>query len=263
MGYSRWILVAGLGLFALPARADLAEVKASGTLRVLAVKVSPDDEFFAVPVESQPGFDREVIEGFATLHRLRMEPVVVGSWDALIPSLQQGKGDVIVGRFTATDARSKVIAFTAQTFPTRNVVLTRKPHRAVASLAELREEKVGTIRGTSMAEAVAAAGVPKANVVDTVPPGGLPGALRSGQATAVVLGLESAIVAQRDDPEIQIGLFLGQPGSLAYGVRKEDTALLEALNAYIENLRRTPSWNRLVLKYFGDRSLDILKKARE
>jgi ABC-type amino acid transport substrate-binding protein len=78
----------------------------------------------------------------------------------------------------------------------------------------------------------------------------------------VVLGIESAIVAQRDDPQIEIGLFLGAPGSLAYGVRREDLALLAALNTYIENVRKTPTWSRLVVKYFGEKAPEILKKAR-
>ena len=71
------------------------------------------------------------------------------------------------------------------------------------------------------------------------------------------------MVARRKDPDIQIGLFLGRPGSLAYGVRKEDAELLAALNRYIESLRKTPSWNRLVLKYFGTTAVDILRRARE
>jgi hypothetical protein len=34
------------------------------------------------------------------------------------------------------------------------------------------------------------------------------------------------------------------------------------LNDYITNLRRSPTWNRLVVKYFGASALDVLKKAR-
>jgi hypothetical protein len=37
---------------------------------------------------------------------------------------------------------------------------------------------------------------------------------------------------------------------------------LKALDEYIENLRRTPTWSRLVVKYFGERAPDVLKKAR-
>jgi ABC-type amino acid transport substrate-binding protein len=80
--------------------------------------------------------------------------------------------------------------------------------------------------------------------------------------SAVVLGVENAISAQRADPALQLGLFLGPPTSLAYGVRKGDADLLKALDEYIENLRRTPTWSRLVVKYFGERAPDVLKKAR-
>ena len=146
--------------------------------------------------------------------------------------------------------------------PTRNVVLTRRPHRLVRTIGELREEKVGTVKGTSLAEAVAAAGVPPAHVDGSVPSGALPDALKSGQVSAVVLGVENAISAQRADPALQLGLFLGPPTSLAYGVRKGDAELLKALDEHIENLRRTPTWSRLVVKYFGERAPDVLKKAR-
>jgi len=131
----------------------------------------------------------------------------------------------------------------------------------VATVEALREEKVGTIKGSSMAEAVRAV-VPAPNVDDSFPPGGLPGALVAGKVSAVVLGVESAIAAQRQDQEMELGTFVGPPRSLAYGVRKQDAALLQALNEYIDNVRRTPTWSRLVVEYFGASAPDILRKVR-
>ncbi|MGH8514778.1 MAG: transporter substrate-binding domain-containing protein, partial [Gammaproteobacteria bacterium] len=81
-----------------------------------------------------------------SLHRLRMEPVTVSTWDGLIPALLQGRGDLVAGRFTVTEARSRQVAFTTEVFPTRNVVLTRRPGRVVTTLDELRAEKVGKIK---------------------------------------------------------------------------------------------------------------------
>jgi membrane-bound lytic murein transglycosylase F len=247
---------------ALPvAAADFADVKAKGTLRVIVMPLSATDEFFPIPAGARPGFDREVLDGFAGLHRIKLEVVPVEGWDNLIPALLQGRGDVIAGRFTVTDTRLKQIAFTSEVFPSRNVVMTRKPHAPVATLEALRDEKVGTIKGSSMAEAVRAV-VPASNVDDSFPPGGLPGALVAGKVSAVVLGIESAIAAQRHDPEIELGAFVGPPRSLAYGVRKQDAALLQALNEYVDNLRRTPTWSRLVVEYFGSAAPEILRKAR-
>jgi ABC-type amino acid transport substrate-binding protein len=249
-------------LLAVPVGAsDLEAVKARGSLRVLAVDLKEPDEFFQF--KGTPGFDREILEGFATLHRVRLEPVAIAAWDDLVPALLADRGDLIAGRFTVTEERRRRIAFTKETFPTRNVVLTRKPTPPVTSLEALRALRVGTVRGSSMAEAIARAGVPEANVDDSVRPGGLPAALAAGKVKAIVLGVEYAVVARRDDPQIEIGMFVGPPGSLAYGLRKEDAALLAALDAYIENLRRTATWNRLVLKYFGESAPEVLKKARQ
>lgn len=243
---------------------DLAEVKARGTLRVLAVSPLPTDEFFSsLPQTDRPGFDRELLEGFASLQRVKLEVVPLTSWDALIPALKEGKGDLIAGRYTVTETRKQQVDFTLEVFPTRNVVVTRAPHRVITTLEELRAERVGTVKGTSLAEAVAAAAVPPDKVDDTVRSGHLPDALKEGKATAVVLGIENAISAQRTDAALQLGLFLGPPKSLAWAVRKADSALLQACNQYIENMRRSPTWSRLVVKYFGEAAPAVLKKARE
>jgi membrane-bound lytic murein transglycosylase F len=177
----RWSILLLACMAGVAGTTDLTEIKRSGVLRVLRMDVATTDEFFPVLAGGPPGFDREVLEGFASLHRLRVEPVTVSAWDGLIPALRQGRGDLVAGRFTVTEARSRQVAFTTEVFPTRNVVLTRKPGRLVTTLDELRAEKVGIIRGTSMAEAVAAAGVPRAHLVDTITTGKLPEALQTGQ----------------------------------------------------------------------------------
>jgi membrane-bound lytic murein transglycosylase F len=259
----RSLAAAALALAAaLPAVAapDFDEIKARGTLRVLVMPDTKRPEFYSLRPGSPPGFDAELLDGFAKLHRLKLEVVPQSGWDALIPALLDKKGDLIAGRFTATEGRRKLVGFTSEVFPTRNVVINRKPRKPVATLEQLKAEKVGTNKGSSMAEALAAAGV--TNVDDSVPPGAYDEALKSGKVTAAVWGVESAIALQRDDPEIQLGMFVGPPASLAYAVRKAEPQLLHALNEYIENVRHTQTWSRLVVKYFGEAAPEILKKAR-
>lgn len=240
--------------------ADLPEIIERGELRVLVVDGSP--AFFGVRPGAPAGLDREILDGFANLHKVKLRVVEIMSWEELIPALQENKGDVIAGGMTDTPERAKLVSFTAEVFPTRDVVLTRKPHRVVTSVAQLREEKVGTIKGTSYAVTVANAGVPTKNVDDSIPPMGLAGALKSGQVTAVIDGIEDALRLQQEDPMLQIGTFVGPPSSLAFAVRKRDPALFQALNAYVSNVRKSPTWSRLVVKYFGASAIDVLKRAR-
>ena len=186
----------------------------------------------------------------------------VNGWDALIPALLAGKGDIIAGRFTATEARKKQIAFTSEVFPYRLVVITRKPHRVVGTIEELRKEKIATTKGSAMVEVLESVGVPASARDESVLTGGYVEALRTGKATATVWGVESAIASRKEDPDLQLGMFVGPPGSLAFGVRKGDAALLAALNQYVDGIRRTPTWSRLVVKYFGEDAPEILRKAR-
>jgi len=239
---------------------DLPEIKNTGKLRVLAVAIGEGPQFMSRG-GAEPGMDAEMLAAFAKLHGLTVEPVFITAWDALAPSLLSGKGDVIAGGYTDTAERRQVVDFSIEVFPTRDVVITRRPTPPVTTLEQLRKLRVSTVKGTSMSAALAAAGVKQ--VDDAIPPGGVPAALREGRAIAAVDGLESALVAARHDPDLQIGLFVGSAQSLAYAVRKESPQLLAALNEYVGNLRRTPTWNRLVVKYFGASAPDILRRARQ
>ena len=254
------LILGGLTSSSTAFAADLGEIRKRGTLRVLAV-VCPEETYFVSQQPGRPpGFDVEILQGFAKLHSLQVEVLPVSGWDALIPSLRREVGDLIAGGFTITESRKKPIDFTVEVFPTRSVVMTRKPQPVITNLADLKARRVGTVKGTFMEEELAAAGV--TNVDRSIETGGLPDALKAGRIDAGVDGLEAALSAQSKDHDLQMGMFLDRPASLAYGVRKEDKALLAALNAYLSDLRRTSTWSRLVVKYFGEASVEILKKAR-
>jgi ABC-type amino acid transport substrate-binding protein len=243
------------------AAADLAEVEARGTLRVLAVPDTAGGSISFTPSEAR-GFDYDVLDGFARLKHLRLELVPIDAWDRLIPALLEGRGDVIVGSFTMTPERLRSIDFTSEVLPTRSVVVTRKPHRQVRSVDELRSERVTAFKGTSMASLLVSLGVPATNLDYDVPAEGLSAGLKSGRISCVVHDVQTAILDRRADPELQLGTFIGPPGSYSFGVRKTDPQLLAALNGHIANVKRSGTWSRFTVKYFGEMALPILQKAR-
>jgi ABC-type amino acid transport substrate-binding protein len=239
--------------------ADLPEIQARRTLRVLAVDGAPR---FVNLHDGEPGFDREMLERFAALRQLTVEVVPSPSFDRIFDELLAGRGDVVAGAVTVTEARRQRVDFTAEVFPTRHVVVNLKPMPPVTTLEQLRTLSVGTQRGTSLTDEIQRAGVPPANVYDTVKAGELTGGLRAGKFQACVLGVEDAVMLQRDDPRVQLGMFLGSPGSLAFAVRKDAPQLRRELDGFIGNTRRSGSWNRLVVKYFGAAVIDVLNRAQ-
>jgi len=239
---------------------DLKELQARGELRVLAVNGNP--YFIGFEAAAPPGFEREILDGFARLKGIRVKLVPIASWEALIPALLSGKGDLVAGGLTVTEARKTLVDFTVEVFPTRNVVVTRKPRRVVSTIEELRQERVGTIRGTSLAQVVADAKVPPKNVDDGITPTAFGEVLKSGRVTALVDGVEDALLLRQADPDLQLGLFLGAKESLAFAVRKDAPELRQALDEYLSNFRRTTSWNRLLVTYFGESAIEVLRRAR-
>ncbi len=252
-------LIAWTGLVATPALgADLPEIRKAGTLRVLVVDGSP--AFFNLGSDGEPGLDKEILEAFARLHKLTLRAVEVPTWGALVPWLLEGRGDLLGGGVTVTPARAQLVDFSHELLPTRNVIVTRKPKGVVETMQQLRGVRVGAMRGSSMAEALVAAEIP---FDDGIASGGGVAALRKGTVEAILSGIEDALLYRQSDPAIQVGMFLGPSGSLAFGVRKDAPELKRELDSYVANLRRTPTWNRLIVKYFGEAAPELLKRARE
>lgn len=239
---------------------DLPELKQRGTLRAIVDSSNLVERFNLGPGE--PGLEREMLQSFAALHQLKLEVVTVENIEARLHALIARKGDVVAGT-VVTESRKKLVAFTSEVLPSRHVVITRKPASAITSLEELRSQRVGATKGSSWAETALAAGVPPANLDDSYrQPEDLLAALKSRRVGAGVMTAVWAILERKRDPELQLGLFIGAPSTVGFAVRKDNPLLLAALDEYVTNLRRTATWSRLVVKYFGEHALEILRKSR-
>lgn len=235
--------------------ADLAEIKAGGRLRVIAQKDEAPELFNHGAGE--PGFEREVIEGFARLHELKVEPVVLATAADRIPALNAGRGDVIIGIVDLPERRRQV-SFTVEVLPIRHMVLTHQPHPRIETVEAFRAARVGAVRNTSWARVAEEAGVKAEAMTLFADRSDVFAALREGRIEATVITLTDGIVAMKRHPGLEAGLQLGEPGQSGFAVRKGDTRLLAALDEYLSNFRRSPSWNRLLVKYFGDQALAVL-----
>jgi membrane-bound lytic murein transglycosylase F len=240
--------------------ADLPDVKTRGALRVIiAADESPDT--FALVAGTRPGFERDLMERFAQLQDIKLEVVRAPGYADRMPMLLRGEGDVIAAIFDTPDRREKV-AFTAEVIPTHNVAVTLPPRSPIRRIEDLRAVKVGVIRGAKPAEAAAEAGVKPKDLVAYEKMEDLLRGLKEGEVGAAVLPISELALAAKRVAGLEAGITVGAPGTVAWAVRKEDTALRLALDDYLANVRRSPSWSRLVVQYFGDQALTVLGRAR-
>jgi ABC-type amino acid transport substrate-binding protein len=239
--------------------ADLDAIAARGALRVL-VGAGEEPVWFGLKGGDAPGFEREVLEGFARLHKLRFEAVVVEDWAEAIPTLLQGHGDLLAG-VNDTPARRRQVDFTAELLPARNVVVTRRPQAPVLTAGELRAARFAVVPHTTWAEALEKAGVPASRRVAVEDVEAAFDALRAGRATATVTDVLDFLLQRRRDGDLQAGMALGGALSSAWAVRKTDPQLRRALDAYLVALRAGPNWSRLLVKYFGEDAPAVLGRA--
>jgi ABC-type amino acid transport substrate-binding protein len=83
-------------------------------------------------------------------------------------------------------------------------------------------------------------------------------ALRTGAIGATVRPISEFALSAKRIKGLQAGMVIGPPGKSAWGVRKDDPQLRRALDDYLVIARRAATWNRLLVKYFGDQALDVL-----
>ncbi len=241
---------------ALASGADLQDIQERGALRAIA-QTGEAPEMFRFSGPGEPGFEREMLEGFASLYDLALEVVPVDTSADRIPALLRGDGDVIIG-IVDTAERRRLIAFTPEVLPAQHVVVTCAPGPRVETLEGFRKAKVGVVDGTSWKDEAVAAGVPadRMSLFPTREP--VFEALEAGRINATVMTMTDFLLAARTHACLEGGVGLGTPGSAGWGVRKDSPDLRAALDAYISNYRAGPSWNRLIVKYFGDQALKAL-----
>jgi ABC-type amino acid transport substrate-binding protein len=240
--------------------ADLADVKTRGALRVIiAADESPDT--FALTPGTRPGFEREIMQRFAQLQGIKLEVVRAPGYADRIPMLLRGEGDVIAAIFDTPDRREKV-AFTAELIPTHNVAVTVRPHAPIRRIEDLRTVKVGVIRGAKPAESAAEAGVKPGDLVAYEKMEDLLRGLKAKEVGAAVLPVSELALASKRVAGLEAGMTVGAPGTVAWAVRKEDTALRVSLDDYLANVRRSETYSRLIVRYFGDQALIVLGRAR-
>ena len=98
----------------------------------------------SVPSESSQ-IHRVLIRRFAEQHYLDVDWVQVDNWDALVPSLIAGKGDLIAADITVTEPRKEKVAFTVPAHRTREHIVVRKGDRINRRSRRTRNRDPGAI----------------------------------------------------------------------------------------------------------------------
>jgi polar amino acid transport system substrate-binding protein len=179
------------------------------------------------------------------------------AWDGIIPALTSKKIDMIIGSMSITEERLKTIDFSDKYYNTPTGVMGPKDQKFDATPASLAGKIIGVQVSTVHADYAKkhfteAAEIKEYQTQDEANQDLAAGRIDAVQADAIALDafLKSEAGAcceikgnVEDDPAV-LGLGVG------IGLRKEDTALKDKLNAAIKAIRANGTYDAFSKKYF-------------
>ncbi|WP_317987888.1 MltF family protein [Hyalangium gracile] len=240
---------------------DLAAIRKRGVLRVLT-RNNPITYF--LHRGEQYGFDFELARAAAEEMGVRLEIVVPPSRDLLIPWLNEGRGDVIAASLTVTPERSAEVAFSRPYLFVEEVLVQRASGPKLASLAELKGQKIHVRASSSYHSTLLALqkthgpfeivqepeDLETEALLDRVAEGEIP-------FTVADSHLLTAEQSYRDGLEAAFPLPVeGAPASkegsrgIAFAVRKDATKLRGFLDGFVKKMYRGTLYNMWRKRYF-------------
>ena len=222
----------------------LSHVACAETVRIGTEGAYPPYNFINDAGEID-GFEREL--GDELCHRASLTCTwQTTDWDGMIPNLQSRMYDAIMAGMDITEERDRAIDFTQSYVPPAASV-----YAAPGAGADYKTGRIAVQAGTVQAEYVAKSGataLPFATADEAV------AAVRDGTAAAVFADRDflAPVVAASDGALVIVGTEVPIGSGIGIGLRKDDVALKERLNAGLTSMKADGSLNGLIRKWFGD-----------
>ncbi|MGA2079643.1 MAG: transporter substrate-binding domain-containing protein [Holophaga sp.] len=225
------------------------------------LKLGTDPTF--APYESKTpsgeivGFEVDLAK--AMCDKMGVKPAwVENDFDTIIPALQAKKFDVIVSGMAVNEKRKQQINFTDKLFHTPPGMVVRKGSGLTTLVQSLKGKSVGMQQGTIFEQYARKYYAPQGV---TVTPYKTPDLYRAdllaGRLDAVMDDAVVLMTTLLSTPEGKDYEYAKPPYhdpifgiGTAFGVRKEDTALLQKLNKAFAEIRKDGTYDRIAKKYF-------------
>ena len=244
-------LVTGLLTLSTAAHADqLADIKAAGVVKVATFDANPP--FGSIDPDSHDivGYDVDFAKALAKALGVKLELVATNPANR-IPLLQSGKADLIVADITITPERAQVVDFSTPYFVTGQQFLV--PSSSADKLDEYSRARIGAVKGTTGEQALHQR-YPQARVLsyDDIPLALT--ALRNGNVHAITQDstiLAGLLAEAPYKAKFNILPDLLSKEEIGVGVKKGETALLNAVNDELVNLEKNGEAAKIYDAWFG------------
>lgn len=240
----------------------LQEIRARGVLLWGADAEGGAPYVFPDPQKPEQliGFEYDLAEALAAKLGVKAK-MVQNQWDQLIPGLDRGNFDIILNGLELTSDNQQHIAMSLPYFVYAQQIVTRKETTGLEQMKDLKAKPVGVLSSSVAERLLEEAG----GVELKIYPGNVESLrdLKAGRIEAVLMDLPIALHYAKPDAALK---FSGAPFGIGFygiGVRKQDVALLGAINATIKDLADDHTLERIYRKYgVWDERQELLKSYK-
>lgn len=193
------------------------------------------------------GFDMELIKMVAAEMKMELNIQNV-NWDGIIPGLINGNYDCLISAMTITEERQKQISFSDPYFSIKQVIVVKEDNDQIKTPAELVGKTVTAQIGTTGDLYASKIKGVKMKRFDTNPQA-VQELLNNNADAAVMDDLVASEAISKNPGLKMIEITDAEVENYGIGVKKENTELLEKINAALETLRNNGKLAELTQKY--------------
>lgn len=240
-------------------RHDLPEIRKSGRLRVL---LSYDPINYFIYRGAPMGYSYELARSFASALGIPLEVVVVRDMNQQLTLLNNGEGDLLAHLMTITASRQEIVDFSIPLDSANQVLIQRHSETndssgLVRSIKELSGKRIYVRENSAYYTTLKALSKEQGIEIEIVPVQGylstseLIGKVNDGTFDFTVADNNIATTHQAIFQKVNIGTRLSGNLPLAWAVRKRSPELLDALNRWVAQVRKSGELAVIRNKYYN------------
>lgn len=216
------------------------------------------------------GFEYELLKRLTDYLKVSLKIKLVAGIEQAIDLLNTGEGDILAFPLTITEERKEYLSFTNPHFTTRQVLVQKKPanwrmqppmlveKKLVRDTVQLIGKEVYVMKGSSykqrMSEISSNLGgrIKVIEDSDSAETESLIRKVATGEIKYTVTDQTIAMVNASYYPNLDINTVLSESQQIAWGLRRNSPQLLEAINVWLKDVKRTGVFKIIYDKYFNN-----------
>lgn len=245
--------------------ADLSAILKRGYINAL---VDNNSVSFFIYKGNPMGYDYELLSLFASHLNVQLKVKVVNGVDNAVRKLHRGEGDILAFPISITKERKEYLSFTRPHFNSYQVLVQRKPSdwrtisekeirkSLVDTPADLIGKKVHILKNAAHRERLKNLSEEIGGDIQIVEDStdaaseSLIQKVAFGEIDYTVADHTIARVNAAYYPNIDIGMAISLPQQISWAVKKESVQLLNALNEWLEKIKKEPTFMVVYNRYY-------------